>query len=78
MRFQSNICFREAYPEGAREFTFAECVWFSLLSLTPQGGGDCPKVRIYSCNLQHATSSAKIYKNYFMLLNVFRTCQLEF
>ncbi|XP_023336240.1 ionotropic receptor 25a isoform X2 [Eurytemora carolleeae] len=34
---------REAYPEGAREFTFGECIWFCLTSLTPQGGGECPK-----------------------------------
>jgi len=37
---------REAYPEGAREFTFGECIWFCLTSLTPQGGGECPKVKI--------------------------------
>ena len=36
--------FRDAYPEGAREFSFGECVWFCLTSLTPQGGGECPKV----------------------------------
>ena len=37
---------REAYPEGAREFSFGECIWFCLTSLTPQGGGECPKVKI--------------------------------
>ena len=36
---------REAYPEGARDFTLGESIWFSLTSLTPQGGGECPKVR---------------------------------
>ncbi len=38
--------FRELYPEGTREFTFGECVWFGLTSLTPQGGGECPKVKL--------------------------------
>lgn len=34
---------KEAYPEGARDFTFGESIWFALTSLTPQGGGECPK-----------------------------------
>lgn len=34
---------KEAYPEGARDFTLGESLWFSLTSLTPQGGGECPK-----------------------------------
>ena len=34
---------KEAYPEGARDFTIGESIWFSLTSLTPQGGGECPK-----------------------------------
>ena len=38
------MSFREAYPEGARDFTLGESIWFALTSLTPQGGGECPKV----------------------------------
>ena len=34
---------KEAYPEGARDFTLGESIWFALTSLTPQGGGECPK-----------------------------------
>ena len=34
---------KDAYPEGARDFTLGESLWFSLTSLTPQGGGECPK-----------------------------------
>ena len=34
---------RAAYPEGARDFTLGESIWFALTSLTPQGGGECPK-----------------------------------
>jgi hypothetical protein len=26
-----------------REFTFKECLWFCMTSLTPQGGGEAPK-----------------------------------
>ena len=37
---------REAYPEGARDFTLGESIWFALTSLTPQGGGECPKVKL--------------------------------
>ena len=40
------MSFREAYPEGARDFTLGESIWFALTSLTPQGGGECPKVSI--------------------------------
>ena len=36
---------KAAYPEGARDFTIGESLWFALTSLTPQGGGECPKVR---------------------------------
>ena len=34
---------RSDYPDGDREFNLTECVWFSLSSVTPQGGGDTPK-----------------------------------
>ena len=34
---------KAAYPEGARDFTLGESIWFALTSLTPQGGGECPK-----------------------------------
>ena len=34
---------KSAYPEGARDFTLGESIWFALTSLTPQGGGECPK-----------------------------------
>ena len=34
---------KEAYPEGARDFTLGESIWFALTSPTPQGGGECPK-----------------------------------
>ena len=36
-----------AYPEGARDFTIGESLWFALTSFTPQGGGECPKVRVF-------------------------------
>ena len=36
---------KNAYPEGARDFTIGESLWFALTSLTPQGGGECPKGR---------------------------------
>ena len=41
---------REAYPEGARDFTLGESIWFALTSLTPQGGGECPKVCFLDLN----------------------------
>ena len=41
---------REAYPEGARDFTLGESIWFALTSLTPQGGGECPKVKLRIIN----------------------------
>ena len=41
---------REAYPEGARDFTLGESIWFALTSLTPQGGGECPKVKVQIIN----------------------------
>ncbi|QQP58421.1 Putative ionotropic receptor IR8a, partial [Caligus rogercresseyi] len=31
---------RHLYPEGGRQFSFGESLWFSVTSLTPQGGGD--------------------------------------
>ena len=34
---------KDAYPDGARDFTIGESMWFALTSLTPQGGGECPK-----------------------------------
>ena len=34
---------KQAYPDGARDFTLGESIWFALTSLTPQGGGECPK-----------------------------------
>ena len=34
---------KEAYPDGARDFTLGESIWFALTSITPQGGGECPK-----------------------------------
>ena len=37
---------KNAYPEGARDFTIGESLWFALTSLTPQGGGECPKVSV--------------------------------
>ena len=38
--YQNN---KSLYPEGARNFTLSESIWFALTSLTPQGGGECPK-----------------------------------
>ncbi|KAL1116158.1 hypothetical protein AAG570_005653 [Ranatra chinensis] len=40
--YQNN---REKYKddEEKREFTFKECLWFCMTSLTPQGGGEAPK-----------------------------------
>ncbi|KAF5277632.1 hypothetical protein FQA39_LY06125 [Lamprigera yunnana] len=29
--------------EEKREFSFKECLWFCMMSLTPQGGGEAPK-----------------------------------
>lgn len=34
---------KKLYPYKCREFTLAECFWFSLTSMTPQGGGEPPK-----------------------------------
>lgn len=31
------------HPNGTRAFTLGESLWFTLTSLTPQGGGECPK-----------------------------------
>ena len=51
---------REAYPEGARDFTLGESIWFALTSLTPQGGGECPKVK---CQILNCTcKNLKILK----------------
>lgn len=33
-------CFDREVP---REFNLKECFWFCMTSLTPQGGGECPK-----------------------------------
>lgn len=40
--YQNN---REKYKDDdeKREFTFRECLWFCMTSLTPQGGGEAPK-----------------------------------
>lgn len=40
--FQNN---REKYKDSMekREFTLKECFWFSMTSITPQGGGEIPK-----------------------------------
>ncbi|XP_076060298.1 ionotropic receptor 25a [Oratosquilla oratoria] len=40
--YQNN---RDKYVEDdeKREFTFKECLWFCMTSLTPQGGGEAPK-----------------------------------
>lgn len=35
--------YKEAYPYETRNFTLNECIWFSLTSFTPQGGGETPK-----------------------------------
>lgn len=37
---------REKYKDDVekREFTLRECLWFCMTSLTPQGGGEAPKV----------------------------------
>ena len=53
--FDFNI--REAYPEGARDFTLGESIWFALTSLTPQGGGECPKVRKVPYGLDHGMNT---------------------
>ena len=34
---------KDKYREVARDFTLAESLWFSFSSVTPQGGGECPK-----------------------------------
>ena len=34
---------KSAHPYPCREFTLKESVWFTLTSLTPQGGGEAPK-----------------------------------
>ncbi|KAL3077934.1 hypothetical protein niasHS_013463 [Heterodera schachtii] len=34
---------RYAEDEEKRNFTFKECLWFCMTSLTPQGGGEAPK-----------------------------------
>ncbi|VDP20310.1 unnamed protein product [Soboliphyme baturini] len=36
---------KEKYKDDSekREFTFKECLWFCMNSLTPQGGGEAPK-----------------------------------
>ncbi|XP_066943242.1 ionotropic receptor 25a [Macrobrachium rosenbergii] len=40
--YQNN---KEKYKDDdeKREFTFKECLWFCMTSLTPQGGGEAPK-----------------------------------
>ncbi|XP_050723400.1 ionotropic receptor 25a-like [Eriocheir sinensis] len=40
--YQNN---KERYKDDdeKREFTFKECLWFCMTSLTPQGGGEAPK-----------------------------------
>lgn len=45
--YQNN---RDKYKddEEKREFTIKECLWFCMTSLTPQGGGEAPKVIFYS------------------------------
>ena len=34
---------KHEHDEERREFTFKECLWFCMTSLTPQGGGEAPK-----------------------------------
>ena len=53
---------REAYPEGARDFTLGESIWFALTSLTPQGGGECPKVKVQIIN-----GTWKSFKNLYLM-----------
>lgn len=45
--YQNN---RDKYKddEEKREFTIKECLWFCMTSLTPQGGGEAPKVLLES------------------------------
>lgn len=37
--------YREHYGDTTetRNFTFKECLWYCMISLTPQGGGEAPK-----------------------------------
>lgn len=40
---------RLEYSDEKRYFNLAECLWFCLVSLTPQGGGEasrCPSARL--------------------------------
>ncbi|CAB4060325.1 GRIN [Lepeophtheirus salmonis] len=57
---------KHLYPEGGRNFSFGESLWFAVTSLTPQGGGECPKALsgriLVDCLLViHSTHACHIY-----------------